>query len=92
MPIAVNGTEYALLEDVSKRLRVSRTTLWRLRRAQQIPLGSKFRGRLILYTPDEVEQIRLYVNRIEPIQSLGHPLSTPRTQVHPSSIVAGAQR
>ena len=69
MSIRVNGTKYFLAIEVAELVGVTRQTLWRWRRAGDIPIGSRYRGRQILYTDEEVELIRQFSERIEPIAS-----------------------
>jgi len=67
MPVEINGREYLQVTEVAESVGVTRQTLWRWRRDGVIPMGRKYRGRQIIYTPSEVEVIRLFAERIEPI-------------------------
>jgi hypothetical protein len=64
----IEGTPYYALNDVAVCLGVSRQSLWRWRRAGVIPAGSRRRDRRVLFSGDEVETIREYANRLEPIK------------------------
>jgi len=65
-PVIVNGVEYFCAGDVGQAIGVSRQTLWRWRQGGKVPCGRRFRGRLVLFTGSEVEQIRNYAYRLEP--------------------------
>ena len=69
MPFKINGKEYLQVTEVADVIGVARQTLWRWRRDGVIPVGSKYRGRQIIYTPSEVELIRQFAERIEPIDN-----------------------
>jgi len=66
-PVAIDGTFYFSATDVAAVLKISRQTLWRWRRAGKIPLGHRFRDGQTLFTEGEVEEIRSFAHRIEPI-------------------------
>ncbi|MCU0834297.1 MAG: helix-turn-helix domain-containing protein [Chromatiaceae bacterium] len=68
MAIEINGLTYLLLSEVADQVNVTRQTLWRWRQDGRVPLGHKFRGRHVIYTPAEVAAIRDYANRIDPIE------------------------
>jgi len=53
--------------EISEEIGVSRQTLWRWRTGGKIPLGHKYRDGKVLFTGDEVDEIRRFANRIEPI-------------------------
>ena len=67
MPVKVNGTDYLSASEVLATLDVSRQTLWRWRQEGKIPAGHRLRGRNVVFTPEEVEAIQAYANRLEPI-------------------------
>ena len=67
MSVEINGEKYLQATEVAEAIGVTRQTLWRWRRDGSIPVGSKYRGRQIIYTPTEVETIRQFSQRIEPI-------------------------
>lgn len=63
----INGIEYFTVPEILKELRIARQTLWRWRQQQKIPAGHRYRDRNLLYTLDEVEEIRQFANRVEDI-------------------------
>ena len=67
--IEINGINYLLLAELASRLKGSRQTLWRWRQQGKIPGGHRYRDRQVVFSPDEVEAIREFANRIEPIGS-----------------------
>lgn len=67
MSVEINGKKYFQATEVAETVGVTRQTLWRWRRDGSIPVGSKYRGRQIVYTPTEVEIIRQFAERLEPI-------------------------
>jgi len=67
MPVEVNGKQYLQATEVAEEGGVTRQTLWRWRRDGSIPVGRKFRGRQVIYNSGEVEIIRQFAQRIEPI-------------------------
>ena len=64
----INGIEYLTISDVAKSAGVTRQTLWRWRTAGLIPLGQKFRRRLVVYTAGEVASICDFANRLEKVE------------------------
>ncbi len=66
-PTKINGTEYLTLPEILKDLGIARQTLWRWRQQGRIPAGHRYRGRNLLYTLGEVEEIRQFANRVEDI-------------------------
>jgi predicted DNA-binding transcriptional regulator AlpA len=71
MPVSVQGVRYLTASDVLERIPVTRQTLWRWRQEGKIPAGSRYRGRQVLFSPEEVAAIEAYANRIEPIEPSG---------------------
>ena len=67
MSVEIGGRQYFQAKEVAEVVGITRQTLWRWRRDGRIPVGSKYRGHQIVYTPDEVEAIRQFAHRIEPI-------------------------
>jgi predicted site-specific integrase-resolvase len=63
----INGIEYFTVPEILKELRIVRQTLWRWRQQGKIPAGHRYRDRNLLYTSDEVEEIRQFANRVEDI-------------------------
>ncbi len=68
MPVEIQGEQYYTNSEVSDQLRVSRQTLWRWREKGSIPAGLRYRTRQVLFTAGEVESIREFANRLEPIE------------------------
>lgn len=67
MPVEIEGNYYFSASDIHRELGISRQTLWRWRRDGKIPLGRRYRDHQVLYTKDEVDEIRYYANRLEPV-------------------------
>ena len=63
----INGIEYFTVPEILRELRIARQTLWRWRQQGKIPPGHRYRDRNLLYTLDEVEEIRQFANRVEDI-------------------------
>lgn len=68
MPIEINNTNYLLATEVAEIIGITRQTLWRWRRDGRVPSGNKYRGRQILYTREELEEIRQFSERLEPLE------------------------
>ncbi len=68
MPVQIQGEQYYTNSEVADELKVSRQTLWRWRDKQRIPVGMRYRTRQVLFTAGEVEEIRQFANRLEPIE------------------------
>lgn len=67
MPVEINGISYLTATDVLDQVPVTRQTLWRWRQEGKIPAGHRYRNRQVVFTSGEVEAIREYANRVEPI-------------------------
>lgn len=67
MPRTIDGVEYYSVTDVAESLGVSRVTLWRWRKRKKIPQGHRLRGRDVIFTSSEVNAIREFALRVEPI-------------------------
>ena len=65
--IEIEGVEYYPATELMKELSISRQTLWRWRQDGKIPVGHLYRGTRIIFTVEEVEAIRQYANRVEPL-------------------------
>jgi predicted DNA-binding transcriptional regulator AlpA len=67
MPVEIEGRRYLHLSELAREFGVTRQTLWRWRRDGHIPQGNRFRGRKVLFGPAEVEAVREFAYRLEPI-------------------------
>jgi predicted DNA-binding transcriptional regulator AlpA len=52
--------------EVAEVADVTRQTIWRWRKDNKIPEGRKYRGRNVVFTQDELEEIYAYAHRLEP--------------------------
>lgn len=68
MSTKIDGVTYFSAAEVTQELGISRQTLWRWRQEGKIPVGHRYRDRKLLFTAHEVEAIRRFANRIEPIE------------------------
>jgi predicted DNA-binding transcriptional regulator AlpA len=66
MPLAIAGIDYLTAAEVCRLVGISRQTLWRWRQDQRIPSGSRFRGKRLVFSAAEIEQIRTYASLLEP--------------------------
>lgn len=67
MPLSIEGIEYYLGSEVAESIGISRVTLWRWRQLNQVPQGHRLRGRQVIFTRAEVDAIRQFALRVEPI-------------------------
>lgn len=87
MPMQIEGVTFYSVSDLTDELGVSRQTLWRWRSDRHVPPGRKYRNREVLFTETEVERIREYANRMEPID----PSS--RARIRPfNRVIEGTRR
>jgi len=70
MSVTIDGHEYYTAVEIMKKIRISRTTLWRWRSEGKIPAGRLYRGGTIVFTVEEFSEIRAFANRLEPVQGL----------------------
>jgi predicted DNA-binding transcriptional regulator AlpA len=71
MPVLIDGTKYYSAAEIAKDLGISRSTFWRWRglSEENLPVGRRYRGgKMVLFTEEEVEAIRGFANRLEPVQ------------------------
>jgi predicted DNA-binding transcriptional regulator AlpA len=68
-PVEIDGVAYFAATEVAAILKISRQTLWRWRRAGKIPVGHRFRDGQTFFTQNEVDEIKEFAHRIEPIDT-----------------------
>jgi predicted DNA-binding transcriptional regulator AlpA len=69
MPVLIEGIAYFSVEEIAKDLGVSRSTFWRWRAlSEELPTGRRYRGKMVVFTKEEVEAIRGFANRLEPVR------------------------
>ncbi len=68
MPVLIGQMRYFSAAEIANELGVSRTTFWRWRSDGSIPGGRRYRGGRVVFTEEEVEEIRAFANRLEPIE------------------------
>jgi predicted DNA-binding transcriptional regulator AlpA len=71
MPVLIDETTYYSVAEIAKGLGISRSTFWRWRSRSEgnIPTGRRYRGgKMVVFTEEEVEAIREFANRLEPVQ------------------------
>lgn len=73
MTVHVDGQFFYSTKDVVENLGISRQTLWRWRIEGKIPQGNRYRVNRIIFTEEEVKQIREYAEHIEPIEQINTP-------------------
>ncbi len=81
--LRIDGSDYFSVTETIKRTGISRQTLWRWRQEGKVPAGHLFRDKQVVFTAEELEQIRQYANRVEPIST------EPRSQLN---LFKGARR
>ncbi len=69
MSVKIYGIKYLTATGVLETIDVARQTLWRWRHEGKIPAGHRYRGRWVVFNPEEVLEIQEYANRIEPIDN-----------------------
>ncbi len=62
----IDGVSYINTRQLEDDLGLSRQTLWRWRKAGKIPDGQRLQNNVIVYSPEEVETIKMYANHLEP--------------------------
>jgi len=68
MPVLIENIRYFSAVEIYEELRVSRTTFWRWRADGRIPNGRRYRGKRVLFNEQELEAIREFANRLEPVE------------------------
>ena len=71
MLLAVSGQEFFTATEVAQDVGVVRQTLWRWRQEGTIPAGSRYRDRQVLFTRAELDRIREFAHRVEPLAAEG---------------------
>ena len=71
LPLEVSGSKCFTVSELAVDLCVSRQTMWRWRREGEIPSGSRFRNRQVVFTPEKADAVLEYANRVEPITEVG---------------------
>ena len=66
MAVTIDGETYYSASDVAELVGISRQTLWRWQQDKKVPGGQRFRGRMLVFTEEELDTIRQYANRLEP--------------------------
>ena len=69
MPLNIEGKTYYTAIEVAKIVGVSRQTFWRWRHAERVPSGRRYRDQQLLFTEDELQVIKQYAHRLEPLGS-----------------------
>jgi excisionase family DNA binding protein len=72
MPKLIDQLTYYQVAEVAAELGVSRQTLWRWRQEGRVPAGHRFRDRQVLFTESEVQAIREFALKVEPITAPNH--------------------
>jgi predicted DNA-binding transcriptional regulator AlpA len=67
MSVEIHGIRYLTATGLLATIDVTRQTLWRWRQEGKIPSGHRYRGREVVFSPEEVKAIQEYANRLEPI-------------------------
>ena len=67
MPMMIQDKRYFMASEAAEAAQVSRHTIYRWRQDGKIPAGRRYRDGRVLYTEEELETIREYANRLEPI-------------------------
>src|SRR5438094_9678941 len=65
--VEIKGVKYFTLDDVAAAVGRTRVTIWRWRQERVIPAGHRDIRRRVLFTASEVDAIREYALRVEPI-------------------------
>ena len=65
MPVQIKGIRLYTMSEVAQVAEVTRQTVWRWKRDGKIPAGRRYRGRELLFTQEEMEDIYAYAHRLE---------------------------
>jgi predicted site-specific integrase-resolvase len=66
--MVIDGVTYFSVIAAAKAAGVSRQTVWRWHQDGKIPPGHLYRGRYTVFSASELNAIREFANRIEPIR------------------------
>lgn len=66
MPLGIDGRDYFTAKEICELVGISRQTLWRWRQSTRVPSGLRFRGKRLVFSSLELEQIRCYASALEP--------------------------
>jgi len=64
----IQNEEYFSMTEIADTIGVSRQTIWRWRKAERIPLGSRFRDNRLLFSSIELQEIRRYATQMWPVR------------------------
>jgi len=67
MVVVIDDVRYYSGTEVVQQLGITRQTLWRWRQDGKVPLGHRYRNGQVLFSAKELDMVREYANRIEPI-------------------------
>ena len=68
-----NGVLDFVEPEVAQDVGVVRQTLWRWRQDKKIPPGHRYRDRQILYSQEELNEIREFAHKLEPLSADDDP-------------------
>ena len=66
--LSIDGVLYFTAGRAAREAGVSRQTLWRWRQDGKVPAGRRYRDKQILFTRAELDRVRDYAHRIEPLE------------------------
>lgn len=69
MPTIVNDKQFFTATEVAEDVGVVRQTLWRWRQQGKIPAGHRYRDRQILFSEAELEKVRTFAHKLEPLEA-----------------------
>ena len=73
MPLGIDGRDYYTAKEICELVGISRQTLWRWRQDTRIPAGLRLRGKRLVFSTFEVDQIRVYASSLEPAATSYQP-------------------
>lgn len=66
MSLKINGIVFYTTQEVLKKCKVSRQTIWRWKKEGKVPKGRKFRDGKLLFTESELRSIYDFANSLIP--------------------------